>query len=94
MGKLEGKVALITGGNRGIGKAIARLFASEGAALTLAARGKESLEETADQIKRDFGVTVVAVAADVSKENEVEVLFERSKLEHGKLDILVNNAGG
>ena len=93
MGKLEGKVALITGGNRGIGKAIARLFASEGAALTLAARGKESLEETADQIKRDFGVTVVVVAADVSKENEVEVSFERSKLEHGKLDILVNNAG-
>ena len=93
MGKLDGKVALITGGNRGIGKAIARLFASEGAALTLAARGVESLEETSDQIRKDFGVTVVTVSTDVSKEEEVEVLFERSQLEHGKLDILVNNAG-
>ena len=93
MGKLEGKVALITGGNRGIGKAIARLFASEGASLTLAARGIEALEETSEQIRKDFGATVISVPTDVSKEKEVDVLFERSQSEYDKLDILVNNAG-
>jgi len=93
MGRLDGKVVLITGSNRGIGKAIARSCASEGASLTLAARGTESLEQTANEITKEFGVNIVAVSTDVSKEEEIDVLFKRSQLEYGQLDILVNNAG-
>ena len=93
MGRLDGKVVLITGSNRGIGKAIARSCANEGASLTLAARGTESLEQTANEIRNEFGVNVVAISTDVSKEEEIEVLFKRSQSEHGQLDMLVNNAG-
>ena len=93
MGRLDGKVVLITGSNRGIGKAIARSCASEGASLTLAARGTESLEQTANEITKEFGVNIVAVSTDVSKEEEIDVLFKRSQLEYGQLDVLVNNAG-
>ena len=74
MGKLDGKVVLITGSNRGIGKAIARSCANEGASLTLAARGTESLEQTANEITKEFGVNVVAISTDVSQEEEIEVL--------------------
>lgn len=93
MGRLDGKVVLITGSNRGIGKAIARSCANEGASLTLAARGTESLEQTANEIRNEFGVNVVAISTDVSKEEEIEVLFKCSQSEHGQLDMLVNNAG-
>ena len=92
MGQLDGKVAIVTGGNRGIGKGIARGLAAEGASLTIAARNAELLEETATELRAN-GTKVLAVPTDVTDEAQIKALFEKSMAEHGRLDILVNNAG-
>ena len=92
MGKLETKVALITGGNKGIGKGIARALASEGALLVLTARGGEELRRTADELAGQ-GAAVFAVPADVTDERQVQEVFRRTLERFGRLDILVNNAG-
>ena len=77
MGQLDGKVALITGGSKGIGKGIARGLAEEGAVIVLAARDVEALNRTADEISEN-GTTVLAVPTDVTDEIQVERLFERT----------------
>jgi NAD(P)-dependent dehydrogenase (short-subunit alcohol dehydrogenase family) len=89
MGKLDGKVAMVTGGNRGIGKGIARGLVREGASVVLAARDESLLKKTAEEI----GGTTLVVPTDVIDEGQVERLFARSMERFGKLDILVNNAG-
>jgi len=92
MGKLDGKVAVITGGSRGIGKGIARGLAEEGASLVLAARDVESLNRTTEELQRD-GATVCAVPTDVTDEGQVEALFDCTMQRFNQLDILFNNAG-
>ncbi len=92
MAKLAGAVALVTGGNRGIGKGIARGLAAEGAALVLAARGAEALQQTANELAAE-GTAVLAVPADVTDEQQVQRLFAQALDRFGRLDILVNNAG-
>ncbi len=92
MGQLDGKVAIVTGGNRGIGKGIAKGLAAEGASLTIAARNAELLEETANEL-RENGTKVLAVPTDVTDEAQIKALFEKSMAEYDRLDILVNNAG-
>lgn len=90
---LKGKVALITGAARGIGREISRVFAQNGADLVLnyhqsEAKARELLEEV-----RQLGVRAIAIKADVSQREEVEAMFRQIKAEFGRLDILVNNAG-
>lgn len=92
MGQLDGKVAIVTGGNRGIGKGIAKGFAAEGASLTIAARDAELLSQTANEL-RAMNVKVLAVPTDVTDEEQIKVLFEKAMAEFERLDILVNNAG-
>ena len=92
MGQLDGKVAIVTGGNRGIGKGIAKGLAAEGASLTIAARNAELLSQTADEL-REKGVNVLAVPTDVTDEEQIKALFEKAMAEYERLDILVNNAG-
>jgi len=92
MGKLDGKVALVTGGSRGIGKGIARGLAAEGADLVLASRDQEALENTARELGGS-GNKVIGVPTDVSDEIQVEALFSEAIEQFGRLDILVNNAG-
>jgi NAD(P)-dependent dehydrogenase (short-subunit alcohol dehydrogenase family) len=92
MGKLAGKVAIVTGAGRGIGRGIARGLAREGAALALAARSEPELNATADEM-RALGVEVLAAPADVTDEAQVEALFARVHEAFGRLDLLVNNAG-
>lgn len=92
MGKLDGQVALITGGNKGIGKGIAQGLAAEGAKLALTARGEAELRRTADELTAT-GAQVLAVAADVTDETQVIDLFRRVHEHFGRLDLLVNNAG-
>ena len=92
MGKLTGKVALVTGGNRGIGRGIALALAAEGAALTITARGADDLERVASEL-RARGSDVLAVPADVTDEGQVRELFRRVLERFGRLDVLVNNAG-
>jgi 2-deoxy-D-gluconate 3-dehydrogenase len=89
---LEGQVAVITGGSKGIGRAIALAFAEAGADVAVAARGAEDLELVAKEV-RDLGRRALAVAADVGDREAVEGLIRRAAEELGPLDVLVNNAG-
>ncbi len=92
MGKLDGKVALVTGSSRSIGRAIAIALAKEGARLVLTARTLSGLEATA-KIIRDGGSEAFVVVTDVRVESQIDALFERLIKHYGRLDILVNNAG-
>jgi NAD(P)-dependent dehydrogenase (short-subunit alcohol dehydrogenase family) len=92
MGDLEGKVALVTGSSSGIGEAIARALAAEGATVVLAARRADRLQANADEIVAGGG-TAVALTVDVSSEADVERLFATTMEHFGRLDVLVNNAG-
>ncbi|HEY7019801.1 MAG TPA: SDR family NAD(P)-dependent oxidoreductase [Ktedonobacterales bacterium] len=89
---LAGKVAIITGASRGIGRAIATLFAAEGAAVVLAARDTKQLEENARAITQAGG-RALAVSVDVTDEASVTALFARTAAAFGPVDILVNAAG-
>jgi len=90
--RLSGQVALITGGGRGIGRAIALRFVSEGAAVMLAATKREPLEATAAEIRKAGGRAATAVV-DVADEAAVKTVVAATLGELGRLDILVNNAG-
>lgn len=92
MGKLDGKVAIITGGNRGIGAGIARAFVGEGCAVVITARDADRLAQAAGELEAKGG-TVLTVPADVTNEAEVESVFAQTIERFGRLDILVNNAG-
>lgn len=89
--KLERRVAVITGGGTGIGRACAELFATEGAAVVLAGRRREPLEEVTGGITARSG-RALAQTCDVTREAEVKALVERAVSEYGGLHILVNNA--
>jgi NAD(P)-dependent dehydrogenase (short-subunit alcohol dehydrogenase family) len=89
---LAGKVAVITGSGAGIGLAIARRFAAEGASIVLSGRN-EARGQAAERALRDAGAAAVYVPLDVSREEQVRRLMERAVGEFGALDILVNNAG-
>lgn len=89
---LAGQVALVSGANRGIGKAIAAALADAGARVVLVARKERALAEVAAALSRD-GASVSWHASDISREDEVEALFDAIDREHGRLDVLVNNAG-
>lgn len=92
MGKLEGKVALVTGASRGIGKAIAIGLSREGANLVLAARDVNGLNDTRDTIVAG-GTAAEVVPTDVTSEEQIERLFTRTMERFRRLDVLVNNAG-
>ena len=92
MPELAGKVALITGGSKGIGRAIALAYAEAGADVALAARGAEALEATAKEVEA-LGRRAIAVPTDVADPEQVTALVDRTTGELGGLDILVNNAG-
>lgn len=92
MGRLNGKVAIITGGNSGVGAATAFLFAKEGAKVVISARREAQLIEVADKIKESKG-EVLTVVTDISKQDDVKNLISKTIETFGKIDILVNNAG-
>jgi 3-oxoacyl-[acyl-carrier protein] reductase len=92
---LEDKVAVVTGSSKGIGKAIAVALAREGCQVVLAARAEKDLEEAAEDVRRTGrGGAVLAVAADVTKADEVERLIDETVARFGTVEVLVNNAGG
>ena len=90
--KLQNKVAIITGGGRGIGEAIALAFAREGAHLAIASRTQAELDQVAAQV-RELGGQVQATPADVSNRDDVVRLIETTLTTYGQIDILVNAAG-
>ncbi|WP_433250952.1 SDR family NAD(P)-dependent oxidoreductase [Actinomadura nitritigenes] len=91
IGLLSGKVVFITGASRGIGAAAARLFAAEGAAVVLAARGTDALERVVKEIRADGG-TADAVALDLAEPASIRAAVDRVEELHGRLDGAFNNA--
>ncbi len=89
---LKGKVALVTGASKGLGRAIAEEFAKEGAHVSICARDKEDLGKAAEGLRK-HGVTGVAVQADVTKTDDVQRVIDETLQQLGRIDILVNNAG-
>ncbi|WP_028612132.1 SDR family NAD(P)-dependent oxidoreductase [Paenibacillus harenae] len=90
---LNGKVAVVTGGSKGIGYATALLLAAEGAEVAIVAREQESLTSAAERIREQTGKRVLAISADVSVPEEAARAVEETAARFGKVDILVNNAG-
>ncbi len=90
---LTGKVAIVTGSGRGIGKAISVAFAEAGADIVCSARTQEQIEATAEEV-RAFGRRALAVPCDVGNSEQVNSMVEKTIAEFGHIDILVNNAGG
>jgi NAD(P)-dependent dehydrogenase (short-subunit alcohol dehydrogenase family) len=91
--RLDGKRLLITGGSRGLGREMALAIAEAGADVVLVARDAQSLEATAEEIRR-LGRQAFAVAADVGQPETCQSMCEQIVAEHGPIDILINNVGG
>ncbi len=91
---LKGRVAIVCGASKGLGKAISFTLAREGVNLVICARGKELLESVAKSIKEQFAVQVLPIAADLRDAENVRGIVERTLKEFSRVDILINNAGG
>jgi NAD(P)-dependent dehydrogenase (short-subunit alcohol dehydrogenase family) len=90
--ELAGKVAIVTGGSKGVGKAIAQELAQEGVNVVVCARHREALEETAKALAQATGRRIVPIVADTTRWESVTRLVETTLTELGRIDILVNNA--
>jgi 2-deoxy-D-gluconate 3-dehydrogenase len=90
---LDGKVAIVTGGNRGIGKGIARGLAGAGANIVIGARNEAKTANAIAEIKRDFGVEVMGTRVDMLQGREIDEMVKQTLNQFGQIDILVSNAG-
>jgi len=90
---LSGKVAIVTGGSKGIGRAAALGFIKEGASVVVCARGREALDETVAAVGASGRARIAAVAADLTDPAAIRRVIDRTLTEFGRIDILVNNAG-
>ncbi len=91
---LAGKVALVGGASRGIGRAIAFGLATEGCRVAICARDQQRLDATAEELRSSTGVDVLAFACDMSKQDDIARFVAATAEQCGRLDIIVNNAGG
>ena len=92
MGKLDGKVAIITGGGRGIGYGISTAFAKEGANLVLTGRTLATLEKAKEELEKAYGIEVLVVTADGGNEEAVNNVIQKAVEKFGRIDTVVNNA--
>ena len=91
---LRGRVAIVGGGSKGIGRATGMMLASEGARVVIAARGQRALVHTADAIRDATGADVLPVECDMASYDDIKRLVARTIESYGAIDIVVNNAGG
>ena len=90
--ELRGKTAIITGGSRGIGKAVGREFGLEGMSVALVARGREALEETARELSEETGANFITIVADTGDPESVKAMVKEAADRLGRIDVLVNSA--
>jgi len=90
---LSGRVAIVTGGSAGIGLSVARVLASQGVRVAIAARRQQLLERAVTEIERDTGRRVLAVSADTTVQEQVDQLVAQVARDHGRVDILANPSG-
>ena len=90
---LDGKVALVTGGSRGLGREMVRAFAAAGAAVAIASRKRDACDVLADDVRAEFGTDATGHACHVGRWSDVDALVEEVYERHGRIDVLVNNAG-
>ena len=90
---LKGKVAIVTGGSRGLGFAAAAALAAEGANVLVCARGEDALKRAAASLQSGSGARVASVAADVSTEDGARKVIDSAAREFGRIDVVVNNVG-
>src|SRR5215831_6418949 len=91
---LKGKVAIVAGASRGLGRAVAQELAAEGTSLVICARNAEVLSEVQEQIATTTAAQILAVTADVSRTEDIAAVTTAALQEFGRIDILVTNAGG
>lgn len=92
MGKLEGKVAIVTGATSGMGRESAKLFAQEGAKVVVTGRNEERAKAVVDDIK-EAGGEAIYVIVDMANLDEVQKIYDATMEEYGTIDVLFNNAG-
>jgi NAD(P)-dependent dehydrogenase (short-subunit alcohol dehydrogenase family) len=90
---LDGRVALVTGGNRGLGLVMARAFAEAGAAVAVVSRQEAQAQQAASEVAEKFGRRAIGIGADVTRAQDVQRAVDTALAEFGRIDILVNNAG-
>src|SRR5690242_11365200 len=90
--ELAGKTAIVTGGSRGIGKAVARELAAEGVDVAIVARAQDVLEQTAAELAEATGRRIVPIVADTGSDDSVKSMVEQAARALGRIDILVNGA--
>ena len=90
--ELKDKVAIVTGGSKGIGKVIARVLANEGVDVAICSRTLETLESTASELSKETGRKIIPIRADMTSSPDVQNVVDRTIEEFGRIDILVNNA--
>ena len=90
---LSSKSAIVTGGSKGLGEAMAQALAEAGADVLITSRHQDEVEATAASIRSATGQRIIGVQADVTKRDDVEAMVQRALTEFGKIDVLVNNAG-
>jgi 3-oxoacyl-[acyl-carrier protein] reductase len=91
---LKGKIAIVGGSSKGLGKACAMALAREGAEVAICARNEKELNDTADQIRWKYGTDVLALSADLTRYEDIKRLVNETMRRFGRIDILVNNTGG
>src|SRR5437899_108068 len=90
---LSGRSAIVTGGSKGIGFAIASRFAASGGDVAIVARGREALDTAVSEIRKGTNARVIGVQGDVGKADDVQRAYDEAMRALGKIDIMVNNAG-
>ncbi|HGJ67047.1 TPA: SDR family oxidoreductase [bacterium] len=91
---LKGKIAIVGGSSKGLGKACAMALAREGAEVAICARNEKELNDTADQIRWKYGTDVLALSVDLTRYEDIKRLVNETMRRFGRIDILVNNTGG
>jgi 3-oxoacyl-[acyl-carrier protein] reductase len=93
MGELDGKIAVVTGGSKGIGRATVELFAKEGATIAMCARTKTTLDQVADELREKYGAQVLPVVTDIMDRASVDAFTKQVGETFGRIDMLANIAG-